>query len=70
MVLRLVPFFDLGETAGPIIMFFIPVTFYIVLAVEGISFDEVNIMYRYIFVSPQQIRTLCCFYLHIFAFLI
>jgi hypothetical protein len=33
--------FEFGETAGPVIMFIIPVVFYLVLWVCGISFAEV-----------------------------
>jgi hypothetical protein len=40
--LRLTPLMNLGETAGPVIMFMIPVVFYIVLAAQGISFQEVK----------------------------
>jgi hypothetical protein len=40
--LRLTPLWNLGEAAGPIIMFIIPVSFYIVLWLEDISFSEVE----------------------------
>ena len=35
------PLLNVGETAGPVIMFLIPIAFYVALAVTGTSFDEV-----------------------------
>lgn len=41
IVLRVLSRFEFGETAGPMIMFIIPVFFYVVLWFFNISFEEV-----------------------------
>jgi hypothetical protein len=41
ILLRVLTMFEFGETAGPVIMFIIPVVFYLFLWWFGISFQEV-----------------------------